>query len=88
MTLADLTNGGLELVAACLQTINIRALLRDRQVRGVRWHMTLFYVGWGLWNCYFYPSLGQWFSTFGGVVMTCANIVWVTLAIRYREKTE
>jgi hypothetical protein len=83
MTLPDIINGSLELVAASLQTMNVRKLLRDRAVAGVHWHMTGFYVGWGLWNCYFYPSLGQWFSFAGGVTMTCANIVWVTLAMRF-----
>jgi hypothetical protein len=83
MNLADMTNGSLELVGGLMQCANVRRLLKDKMVRGVSWPFTAFFAGWGIWNCYYYPSLGQWFSFAGGTVIVAANVIWVALAICY-----
>ena len=86
MSHIDLINASLELTGGLLQVANVRRLLRDKMVRGVSWPFTAFFAGWGVWNCYYYPALGQWFSFAGGLVIVGANLVWVTLAIHYSRR--
>lgn len=40
---------------------------------------------WGVWNIYYYPSLNQWCSFAGGLVIVAANALWVGLMLRYRK---
>lgn len=82
---ADTTNGLFELVGALLNWRNVARIRRDRRVRGVDWRTWAFFTAWGWWNVYYYPSLGQWASMLGGLVMVSANTVWVWYAIKYRR---
>lgn len=52
-------------------------------MRGVDWRVTAFFAIWGGWNLYYYPSLGQWASFMGGVVIVTTNIIWLLLALHY-----
>ncbi len=82
MTLPDIINGGCEIVGACLTFSNILRVRRDRGYAGVNASVVGFFLGWGLWNCFYYPHLGQWASFFGGALMVTANILWIA-AMRY-----
>lgn len=82
---ADTTNGLFELVGALLNWRNVARIRRDQRVRGVDWRTWAFFTAWGWWNVYYYPSLGQWASMLGGLVMVSANTVWVWYAIKYRR---
>lgn len=86
MPLPDLMNGLFEFFGACMIWLNVMALVKDRQVRGVNWKVTGFFWSWGIWNLYYYPSLHQWASFAGGVWICIANFVWLGLAIRYRKQ--
>ena len=79
----DLVNGLFELVGGLLLWMNVAALRRDRELRGVRVAPTAFFAAWGAWNLYYYPSLGQWWSLAGGLVVVAANAAWVGLTVRY-----
>lgn len=81
----DSINALFELTGALLICLNIRQLLRDRCVAGVHWAPTAFFTTWGLWNCYFYPSLDQWMSFCGGLAIVVTNAVWLGLVWRYRR---
>lgn len=80
----DLINGGFELFGAAFTWRNYQQLRRDRQVHGVYWPTTAFFAAWGLWNLVYYPTLGQWASFFGGVLLVAGNVAWVGLAMRLR----
>lgn len=80
----DFPMAALELGAAWLQVKNIKALLRDKEIKGVFWGQTAFYLGWGVWNVFFYPLHGLWLSGVAGLAITIANAVWLHLAIKYR----
>lgn len=82
MTLPDTINGSFELFGGVVNIFNIRAILRDQQVRGVSWGVTAFFVCWGLWNLFYYPHLHQWASFIGGMVLVGTNIIWTMYAIR------
>lgn len=81
----DLVNAGFELLGGLLIWANVGRLRRDRMVRGVDWRVTAFFQAWGMWNVYFYPSLDQWASFTGGLVICAANSVWLYYAFRYRR---
>lgn len=40
-----------------------------------------FFSAWGIWNLVYYPTLGQWASFIGGVLLVAGNVAWVVLAI-------
>ena len=81
---ADLINGTFEFAGAVCLWQNVRALFRDRVLRGIHWTPTTFFAAWGLWNLFYYPSLDQWFSFWGGVAIVAVNLVWLALVVRYR----
>jgi len=81
----DIINGLFELLGAFFTWRNFVQLLRDREIRGVYWPMTAFFAAWGLWNLYYYPSLGQWFSFTAGVVLCAGNAAWVIAVLRFKR---
>ena len=76
----DTINGLFELFGAVVSWRNAWQLWRDRQIKGVYWPAWYFFAGWGVWNLYYYPSLGQWRSFAAGAVLTAGNIAWVVAA--------
>ncbi len=86
MTAPDIVNGLFEVLGGLTTALNIRALMRDKEVKGVDWRLTFFYTAWGLWNLFYYPHLGQWASFAGGVVIVAGNAVWLALVIHYRRR--
>jgi len=83
VSLPDLINGLFELGGAVMIWLNVKRLYQDKTVKGVDWRVTGFWTAWGLWNLYFYPSLGQWLSFAGGVALVGANAVWLVMAAYY-----
>jgi len=82
----DLINGLFELAAGLFCVINIFMLIRDKTIKGISWIPTFFYVAWGAWNLYFYPSLGQMFSYWGGMVIFVVNLIWLSLLFYYKYR--
>lgn len=82
----DLINGCFELLAGFMVLNHCRAVLRDKAVAGVSILSTIFFSAWGYWNLYYYPSLGQWWSFAGGILIVVSNTAWVILLIKYRKK--
>lgn len=82
----DLFNGLFELFGGILYMLNIKILLRDKKVQGISLLPTVFFTSWGFWNLFYYPSLDQWFSFFGGVVLVLVNAIWLSLAFYYRKR--
>ncbi len=82
----DLINGLFELGGAIAVLNHCRHLYRDKAVNGVSVLSTVFFTIWGLWNTYFYPTLGQYWSLIGGIAICMANALWVFLLIHYRNK--
>lgn len=83
MNWADALNGAFELLGGFFILLSVFKLLRDKQVRGISWLTTAFFMAWGYWNLYYYPSLGQWLSFSGGVFIVATNTLWVILLIHY-----
>lgn len=83
MNAPDLINGTFEAVAALFTLNHCRVLLRDRAVAGVSVASMAFFTLWGVWNLWYYPSLGQAWSFAGGALLVLANAVYVALLLRF-----
>lgn len=83
MTTPDLINGAFEFGMGALQWLNVKALLRDKVIKGVSWPIWIFITAWGFFNLYFYPHLGQWVSFLGGILLVIANLSWLSIAAYY-----
>jgi hypothetical protein len=81
--LEDLINSIFECSGSIFVLLSIRRLRREKKVRGVDYKHIAFFTAWGFWNLYYYPSLEQWMSFFGGLLITIANLVWVIQLIYY-----
>lgn len=88
MQLPDLINGTFEMLAAAAVLNNCWTVWLHKQVRGVSIASTAFFLIWGLWNCFYYPHLDQFFSFAGGIAITIANVIYVALLVRYRKKPD
>lgn len=78
-------NGAFEFGAGCVTLLDVRAVLRDKAVRGVDWRVTGFFIVWGIYNLAFYLYLGQWFSWVGGIFVTVVNLLYAVFLLRYRK---
>jgi hypothetical protein len=85
MHVPDLINGAFETLGGVSAWGNVRRIRADKMVKGVDWRFTLFFSLWGIWNLYYYPSLDQWASFAGGLVIVLGNVAWVYFALKYRS---
>ena len=85
MMWADIINASFEVLGGFFILNHCRVVWKDKAVAGVSIVSTIFFSGWGLWNIYYYPSLDQWYSFWGGLFIVAANLLWVALLIKYRH---
>lgn len=83
---ADIVNGCFEGFGGVMQLLNCLRLYQDKRVQGVSLIATAFFTSWGFWNLYYYPSLHQWMSFAGGILIVSGNTIWISLAIYYKKK--
>ena len=83
MTWADNVNGTYEFIGGIFLLLNCIKLYRDKQIKGVTLATSIFFATWSWWNMYYYPSLNQWVSFSGGVLIAITNTAWVIMAIHY-----
>lgn len=79
----DVINGIFEIVGALFILLNIRRIYLDKQLKGVSWLPTVFFSSWGFWNLFYYPSLNQWYSFAGGILMVATNNFWLEQILYY-----
>ena len=84
----DLINAAFECLAGFMVLNHCRVLLKDKAVAGISILSTFFFSLWGVWNLYYYPSLGQWWSFFGGLFIVVANFLWVALLLKYKTRSK
>jgi len=80
----DVVNALFEFAGAIILWLNVRRLHLDKQVKGVSVVPFIFYAAWGMWNPFYYNSLGQWFSCIAGIGVLTANLAWLALFFRYK----
>lgn len=79
----DLINASFEFGAAIAILNNCRVAYRDKIVGSVSLLSCAFFTLWGAWNIYYYPSLGQSYSFYCGVLVLLANLLWVGMLCKY-----
>lgn len=84
--LIDYINGGFEALSGFFVLNHCRVLMRDKAVAGVSITSVCFFTLWGIWNLYYYPSLGQMLSFYGGLFIVSANAIYIYLLIKYSRK--
>lgn len=86
MTLADTINGIFEAGGAVFVANHCRVLHAQKSVRGLSVVSVAFFAAWGVWNLWFYPSLGQWMSFVGGLGIVAANLIWIVMLLYYKKR--
>ena len=80
---ADLVNGLFELLGAAVLWANVVRVRKDKHVKGMNPWTTVFFSAWGFWNLYYYPSLDQWLSFYGGIAIVAVNTIWLGHVVYY-----
>lgn len=81
----DLINSLFEGFAGLMVLNHCRVLHAEKMVRGVSVVSSFFFTVWGVWNVYYYPTLNQPLSFYGGLFVVVANAVYVWMMIFYRK---
>ena len=83
----DIINGLFEGLGGFAILLSILDLHKKKRVAGVHWGHIMFYTSWGFWNLYYYWHLEQIVSWVGGVGVLLANLVYISLIFKYKEKS-
>lgn len=83
----DQGNAVFELFGAALTLLHSRAILRDRRVAGVSLFAVLGFSAWGVWNLFYYPFLGQWWSFSAGLLLCTSNLLYLLLLVWFRYRS-
>ncbi len=86
MMTPDLINAVFEGLGGFIILLNVKRIRKDKMVRGFDWRVMAFFTLWGLWNLFYYPHLGQWFSFAAGAWLVIVNAVYLSLMIYYIRK--
>ncbi len=84
----DVVNGLFEGLGTFAVLVNFRRVLKDKCVAGVSIPAVVFFMSWGLWNLFYYPHLGQWWSFWGGVGIVTANCCWIGGMVYYKRNPQ
>ena len=82
-SLPDLANAIFEGLGAFVIFLNVKRILKDKQVKGFDWRVMLFFTLWGYWNLYYYPHLDQWLSFTAGLGIVVSNTIYTVLLVYY-----
>lgn len=82
--MADIINAMFELFGGFFILNHCWVAYKDKAVAGVSIVSVIFFSLWGYWNLYYYPSLDQMWSFYGGVFIVITNTLWVFLLLKYR----
>lgn len=84
----DYINAAFEAAAGVFVLNHCRVLLRDRETRGVSIVSTAFFMVWGFWNVFYYPTLQQPFSAAAGVFVAVANAIYIGLMVHFKREVK
>lgn len=86
MNLPDIINAGFEFGAGFAVLHHCFKLYEHKQARGVSIQAVIFFTAWGLWNLFYYPHLGQFWSFAGGIFITLVNMAYVSMLWVYDHR--
>ena len=79
----DVINGMYEFCGSLMLLRNVLLTYRAKQVKGVSIIATAYFMSWGVFNVFYYPSLGQHWSFLGGLCIAAVNAVWLGQILYY-----
>lgn len=65
--------------------MNVYRAWKDKVIRGVSVWPSLWFATWGVWDCYYFPHLDQWFSFVSSALAVLPNSAWLYLYWKYKE---
>lgn len=83
MSWPDMVNAGFEAGAGLAVLAHCARLYQHKEARGLSIPAVVFFTGWGVWNMYHYPHLGQFWSLAGGIFVTLANAIYLAMLVAY-----
>jgi len=86
MTMLDQVNGFFEMFGGLMMLFSIRKAYKDKEVKGISIPACLFFASWAVFGMVYYPSLGQWWSFAGNVVLATTNVIWASQLVYYSRK--
>lgn len=86
MNLSDFFNGCFELLGAAFTILSVKALLSDKEIKGIHWGPIVFFTSWSVFNLAFYPLNGLWWSFAGGIALFIVNSIWLYLLWKYSRE--
>jgi cation transport ATPase len=81
----DQANACLEMGGAFLRTLDCIKLFQDKRFSGGHLGTALYFLGWGVFNVFFYPSLNQVWSFWAAIVLMVMNGLWFVMALYYNH---
>lgn len=79
----DIINAIFECSGGFFVFLSILQLIKDKRVAGVSPWCVGFFMSWGYWNMYYYPSLDQFWSGIGAIGVAITNTIWLYLLLYY-----
>ena len=81
--IADFINGAFELLGGFFIALSVLKIHRSKKAEGIHWGHMAFFTAWGFWNLFYYPSLDQWASFTGGLLLVLVNCVYLGQVLYY-----
>jgi len=79
----DQMNAAFELGGAFLRTLDCVKLFQAKRFMGGHLGTALYFLLWGVFNVFFYPSLHQEWSFWAAIALMTINGVWFVMAVHY-----
>ncbi len=86
MQIPDLINGLYEALAGVMLGLSCIKLYEHKEVKGRSVIATVFFSSWGYWNLWYYPSLHQWLSFWGGLSIVAGNTLYAAMWYYYAHR--
>ena len=69
--------------AICFSIVDLH---KKKYVGGISAGHVSFFIGWGLWNLFYYPSLDQMWSFLACVIFVLVQLLWVGQILFYKDR--
>jgi hypothetical protein len=80
----DMINAFFPLAGCLFMIMNIKQMIKDKQLRGSHWLSPLFFYFGQAWGVYFCYSLHQWFSFASGLIFLSLCLTWYFIMLYYK----
>ena len=81
----DITICLFSIFASVLTYQNVRQAVLHGDIKGMHWFSTAFFGIWGVYQIYFYYTLGYIFSMIGGSLIVIIDAYWLYLFWKYNR---